>query len=362
MRSPGRAALLAGYAAMGVTSAAYPAALPQAGAQGVDPLLGIPLLFGMLLVGTLAAAALHRVDPRRLLLAGTAIQAAALLIAPGAFLPACAVAGLGFGLAEADANLLTRLLAVERTGASLAGMTAMVALAATACPVLLALLGMLVLPWLALVSLPAAILLLAWRGPLTAAAAGPAPHGIARLAPIALALVLFVGVETVVSGWSAVLPQQLLALDARAAAVGTSAFWLLMSAGRLLARILVGRALPGPRYLAIALGGAAVLLGAAAALGTAIPWLALAIAAVATVLLAPGYSLLLGAALAAIPAATARRATGILVALGAVGGTLVPLGVALAVGVSPSGALGVGAVLLVLVAALAIGHARLAPR
>lgn len=135
------------YAAMGVTAAAFPAALPSVAAfagVGVERLLpGISLLFGALLVGVLGVSALQWVDPRRCLAAGSLLQAMALVLmavgrSEASFLVACSVAGLGFGLAEASANLLTRLLAAEKTATELAGMTAMTAAAAAVCPLVLA--------------------------------------------------------------------------------------------------------------------------------------------------------------------------------------------------------------------------------
>ncbi|HMH92388.1 MAG TPA: hypothetical protein VK586_15045 [Streptosporangiaceae bacterium] len=99
-------------------------------------------------------------------------------------------------------------------------------------------------------------------------------------------LFLFVGAETVFSGWSSVLP--LGGAPARAAALGTSAFWALMAAGRYLAASLLRRGVPPGRYLILGLAAAAVDLAIAAGIGSSAPGVELALAALATASLAPG--------------------------------------------------------------------------
>jgi len=354
------------YAAMGVTAATIPAALPSVAAfagVGAEHLLpGISLLFGALLVGVLGVSALHRVAPRRYLAAGSLLQATGLvIIAVGrsevSFLVACSVAGLGFGLAEASANLLTRLLAAEKTATELAGMTAMTALAAAVCPLVLALNAgtqagfALALGCLALLPVTAALAVAyRWRGPTSAdeddqPTATRRPGTLRGLAIIAVGLFLFVGVETVMSGWSSVLPQQMLDLEPHIAALGTSGFWILMAVGRGAARV-VGSRTGGAPYLVVTLGLGAAALGVAAALGDADPRLGLVVAGIATVLLAPGYSLILGIALAAVDVDTARRVTGVLVAIGSAGGSLIPLAVIALVGARPAGSLALASALL----------------
>ena len=90
------------------------------------------------------------------------------------------------------------------------------------------------------------------------------------------------GAETVFSGWSSVLPLEVLRLSPRAAALGTSAFWILMAAGRYLAAALLRRGVPPRRYLVLGLAAAAADLAIAAAIGSSAPGLALALAALAT--------------------------------------------------------------------------------
>jgi hypothetical protein len=364
--------LAAAFAAMGVTAATFPAALPSvaafAGVEAERLLPGISLLFGALLVGVLVVSALHRSNPYTLLAAGCLLQAGALLgvgfsSSAGPFLLACAVAGLGFGLAEASANLLTRLLAADRTASSLAGMMAMTALAAAVCPVVLAVVAtgragfLLTLVCLAVLQVAAALaaVLLRHRRMRTDEPAVRRKAGVHGLAVIAVGLFVFVGVETVLSGWSSVLPQRLLDLDPRTAAFGTSGFWILMTAGRFAARVIAART-GAVRHLVATLGLGAVALGVAAAFGNTDPRLSLVLAGIATVLLAPGYSLILGTALASVDAGAARWVTGVLVAIGSAGGSLIPLGVVFLAGARPAGSLAIAAALLLAAVLCALLH------
>lgn len=136
------------------------------------------------------------------------------------------------------------------------------------------------------------------------------------LVPAAVALALYVGVETLLSGWSAVLTHDLLGADPALAALGASVFWLLMSAGR--------------AWGARTRGGITVraLLAAAlftlAALGGRAPTAVVAACAATVLVVAPAYPRLLGAALDRLDGPAAARWTGPLVAAGAAGGSVLP--------------------------------------
>jgi hypothetical protein len=369
------------FAAMGVTSAAFPASLPATAARlGEDParlLPGISVLFGGLLAGVLLVSAARPRAAPRLLGAGAVLQAAALVglaVAPdlAAFYLACGVAGIGFGLAEASGSALARRLAAERTTAALAGLNGAAAVSAAACPLIVAAAAPGALP-LALGPLLLVPLASAWlsirAGPVPGRPAGrsaepavpeatPAGPGgsrqvLAGVLPGGALLFLFVGVETVFSGWSSVLPLEVLRLSPRTAALGTSAFWILMAAGRYLAAALLRRGVPPRRYLVLGLAAAAVDLALAAAIGRTAPGLQLALAALATASLAPGYALILGQTLARVGDHAVQRMTGILVAAGSAGGSVIPLAVALGVGAAVPSLLLTQAGLLLACAALA---------
>jgi hypothetical protein len=372
---------------MGVTSAAFPASLPATAARlGESParlLPGISVLFGGLLVGVLVVSAARPRTAPRLLGAGAVLQAAALLglaAAPdtAGFYLACAVAGVGFGLAEASGSALARRLAAERTTAALAGLNGAAAVSAAACPVIVAAAAPgslpLALGLLLLVPLASGCLAVwAWRVPrieparpgATAvpgiesgrrpakAGTGGIGRALAGVLPGGALLFLFVGTETVFSGWSSVLPLEVLRLSPRTAALGTSAFWALMAAGRYLAAALLRRGVPAGRYLVLGLAAAAGELAIAAWIGSSAPGVELALAALATASLAPGYALILGQALGRVDDDAVQQVTGILVAAGAAGGSLIPLAVALGVGAAVPALLLAQAGLLLACAALA---------
>jgi hypothetical protein len=384
---------------MGVTSAAFPASLPATAARLAESparlLPGISVLFGGLLAGVLIVSAVRPRTTPRLLGAGAVLQAAALLGLAAApdivgFYLACLVAGVGFGLAEASGSALARRLAAERTTAALAGLNGAAAVSAAACPVIVAVaapgalplaLGVLLLVplasgWLALRAWPvpridrvrrnataiprepgqpsATALSSIEPGQLSATAGrGGMRRVLAGVLPGAVLLFLFVGAETVFSGWSSVLPLEVLRLSPRAAALGTSAFWTLMAAGRYLAAALLRRGVPPGRYLVLGLTAAAGDLAIAAWIGSSAPGLQLGLAALATASLAPGYALILGQTLARIDDDAVQRVTGVLVAAGSAGGSLIPLGVALGTGAAVPALLLTQAGLLLACAALA---------
>jgi hypothetical protein len=369
------------FSAMGITSAAFPASLPATAARlGESParlLPGISVLFGGLLAGVLLVSAARPRAAPRLLGAGAVLQAAALLglaVAPDltGFYLACGVAGIGFGLAEASGSALARRLAAEHTTAALAGLNGAAAVSAAACPLIVAAAAPGALP-LALGPLLLVPLASAWLAirtwPVPGRPAGrsaepagpgakPAGPGGSRQVPAGVLpggalLFLFVGAETVFSGWSSVLPLEVLRLSPRTAALGTSAFWILMAAGRYLAAALLRRGVPPQRYLVLGLAAAAVDLALAAASGRTAPGLQLALAALATASLAPGYALILGQTLARVGDHAVQRMTGFLVAAGSAGGSVIPLAVALGVGAAVPALLLTQAGLLLACAALA---------
>jgi fucose permease len=155
------------------------------------------------------------------------------------------------------------------------------------------------------------------------------------LAPVAGALFVYVGVETVFAGWSAVIPAGALGLNASTAALGTSAFWILMATGRYAACLILKSAVR-PRTLLLAICAAASACFAVAGLFRyANPGAAVFAAGGAVLCLGPMYSLILGIGLIRVTVQDAKKAVGLLVACGAAGGSFVPATV-LAVTADPS--------------------------
>lgn len=370
-----RTGLFAAFASLGVTAAFIPAMLPAA-ERAIDGDLSaaVPALFGGLLIGVLLSALLlMRFPPRVTLILGSVLQALAIASAPWAgtavaFLIAAAIAGLGFGLVEAAGAVSAKSVSTGSATGILSALLGTVAACAAVTPLLVAL-GASTLPVLSLLALVplATVALLARRSEPAHSAAATTDDTPARrdlralivLVPFAVALPLYVGVETVLSGWSATIPERALALDPALAALGTSVFWGLMAVGRFTAAGLRRLEVRPTVMLGVGTGTAAFLLGVAGALVGPFPVAALLALAVVIVLFAPNYGLIVGIALDTLDAAHSAAATGVLVACGAAGGTFVPM-IILLVGDSPASAstFFVSAALCALVPALVLWGAR----
>lgn len=330
-----RAGLFTAFAGLGVTAAFVPAILPSAErAMTADLSAAVPALFAGLLVGVLASGPLlTRQPPRTALMLGSALQAAAVVVValsetPAVFIVAAAITGVGFGLVEASGSVAAKSLATGSATGLLSALLGTVAVCAAVTPLLVAvgsparaLLGI-----LAIVPLLTVAILAGAAAP-SARAEVPAQRdvrGLLVLLPFAVALPLYVGVETVLSGWSAVIPERILAVDPGLAALGTSAFWTLMAIGRFGAAGLRRLSVSPIVILAGATSVAALLMAAAGMLVDSAPVGALVALAAVVVLLAPSYGLILGLALDRLNPARSAAVTGALVACGAVGGTFVP--------------------------------------
>jgi len=243
-------------------------------------LRAVPVLFAGLFAGVvLAPLTIARLDGERAVAVGALLQAAALLAMassarPAGFLAGAAATGVGFGLTEAAATSLTNRLRATSSRA-LTGLTAVTAAAAALTPVAVVVAGedlsRAVLALAAVPHLLAATVLGrdgAKRPRAVTARTGEARD--ARVGWLAAALFCYVGAETVVSGWSASLAQGLLDLSPATAALGTSAFWVLLMLGRLASSVALDRGLqPASLLLLCQLGAASCLAGAAFAVYTA---------------------------------------------------------------------------------------------
>lgn len=365
------ATLLLAFASLGAVSAAIPASLPGTAARlGIaagDLLPGVSLLFLGLFAGVVVVAIPRRGNAGTMLWVGCALETVGLLAvacAPtvAAFFAAALLTGIGFGLVEATATALTRARSLHGTPARLSRLNGASAIAAAVVPLLL----LTVPPALVWAPLAAVSLVPAGAAVLGTAArtAWPADSALARASrprsaparrmwPFAVALFLFVGAETILSGWSSTLPTALLDLPVGAAVAGTTVFWVLMAGGRFACTAILARGVRPRDYLgaSFALAVALALLGARIGEGVGA---ALLVAAV-VVCVAPGYALLLGSALLVAPPETAARTASALVAVGAAGGSAISFAVAATVGTEPTAVL--LAVAALLAASVVVGSA-----
>ncbi|MCE0509738.1 hypothetical protein LVJ59_11870 [Microbacterium sp. KKR3/1] len=330
-----RAGLFTAFAGLGVTAAFVPAVLPSTErAMATDLSAAVPALFGGLLIGVLTSGPLLvRRPPRTTLMLGSALQAVAIIAAsvadaPAVFIAAAAVAGFGFGLVEASGSVAAKSAAAGSATGLLSALLGTVAVCAAVTPLLVAV-GSGMRPLLGILAIVPLLALAMLAGPAAPTSPAETPahrdvRGLLTLLPFAVALPLYVGVETVLSGWSAVIPERILAVDPGLAALGTSAFWTLMAVGRFSAAGLRRLFISPIVILVSATGAAAVLMATAGILVESAPGVALGALAAVVVLLAPSYGLILGLALDHLDPARSAAVTGALVACGAVGGTFVP--------------------------------------
>lgn len=345
-----KAGLFTAFGGMGATASVIPAAIPleahKLDSPVSDYLGAVPALFFGLLVGVLLASFLLRVmTAAGILSAGSALQGSALLGAAvaadgSAFIGAAAVAGLGFGLCEASGSLVARVIAGERTSGLLSALTGTVALIAALAPLVIVaeLLGGTPGPLLLTVSFvhfATAALFFFSRTIGAESETDPSAYltGTSRralsllVAPVSAALFLYVGVETIFAGWSAVIPGEILALDAAAAAAGTSVFWGLMAAGRYTTWFILKTKIGPPVVLTSTCAVASASFAIAGWIRDAHPEAALGIAAVAIACLGSVYSLVLGIGLSRVKVQDAKKAVGLMVACGAAGGACIPTAV-----------------------------------
>lgn len=330
-----RAGLFTAFAGLGVTAAFLPSILPSAErAMAADLSVAVPALFAGLLAGVLVSGPLlMRRPPRTALVLGSALQAAAVVTValagtPATFIAAAVVAGFGFGLVEASGSVAAKSVAVGSATGLLSALLGTVAVSAAVTPLLVAA-GSDIRPMLGVLAIVPLLPVVMLAGVSTVFTRSERPphrdvRGLLVLLPFAVALPLYVGVETVLSGWSAVIPERILAVDPALAALGTSAFWTLMAVGRFGAAALRRLSVSPIVILVSATSAAAVLMAVAGMLVGSTPVGTLVALAAVIVLLAPSYGLILGLALDRLDPARSAAVTGALVACGAVGGTFVP--------------------------------------
>lgn len=346
--------LVVSFAGLGATASTVPSSIPalaeEFGTATAALTPAVPALFAGVLAGVLLTPALgRRLAPSSLVRAGAVVQALALLLVaasptPVLFVAGAAAAGLGFGLVEAAGTASARLGAGADAPRLLVRLTLAVAVLGTLTP--LAVLAASSAGAVRLVPVVVAVLqvvvaLQRRAGSAAAAVAADAPaqrssasghSGSSRspgrgvLLPLALtgtAIACYVGVETILSGWSAAIVSVELGADAAVAALGTSAFWLLISVGRLVG-VVAGRRLPVEGLGIAATAGVALAVGAAALVSeVSAPW-AVALLAVAVFFAGPCYALLLGLGLDLVSSARSVGVASALVAVGAAGGVVVP--------------------------------------
>jgi fucose permease len=331
------------FLALGVAISAIGPALPELAARTGSSLEALGGVFSALFLGALVAQLASgplsdRLDQRLVLLAGMALFAlgtAGYLLSRALPLTlACAaLAGLGQGALVIGSNLLVARVFADRSTAALNLLNVFFGIGDVVGP---ALAGLALRAWgsaipalwlgAALIVLPAGLLPRLGRlapAPRSATRGGGGPP-ILR-APLLWALgslvLVYVGTEISMSGWTATYIQRTTALDAAAGALVTAGFWLAITVGRVLAALSGARLAPN-RLLQICLVGA-LFGGALLALSVGRPLATIA----AVLLLGLSFGPIYPTALALTADGFPERpgvAVSIVSALGSLGGMLLP--------------------------------------
>ncbi len=329
------------FAGMGATAALVPAVLPSMGRAVGGPVLeAAPLLFAGLLAGVVLSPLLARAAGAigavrtGVLVQFVALGVLAVAADPAMVFAAAAVAGFGFGIVEACGTTLARDVGGAAAPRMLTLLTATVAVVATVAPLLVVAAGAggfrAVLAVGALTQLAAAALVRGGRG----AVPGPAVRGLpVPVLFLGVALFLYVGVESTLSGLSAATIASTLQTTPAVAAAGTSAFWLLMTAGRFAGAALLGAGARPWILAGVSLGVVAVALFAAFV--AAMPVVVLVLLGISVLGCGPCYALLISVAGSSLPAGAALSIAA-LIAAGAAGGALIPAVVIATGGLRPS--------------------------
>jgi fucose permease len=331
------------FFALGVIDGALGLALPDLAANASSNLAAIGAIFTALFLGSfimqLIAGPLNdRLGQRPVLLLGIGLLAAGICgvaISQALLLTlACAlVAGLGHGAIAVSTNVLIAQVFAARSASALNLINVFFGVGAVTGP---AIAGLTLRVWgtaLPVLWLGAGLMLLQAPFVLRLASAPSLAHhddlaapGVALLRSPLLwvfggLLLLYVGTETGIGGWTATYMERTTTIGAAAAALVTSGFWLALTGGRV-AGALIGARVSGGVLLRLSLAGAL----AGAVLLVLSPGNA-ALTVVAVLLIGFCFGPIFPTALS-IVTATFRRAPGtaasVVVAMGSLGGMLLP--------------------------------------
>ncbi|MFL5806944.1 MAG: MFS transporter [Roseiflexaceae bacterium] len=336
------------FVALGGITAALGPALPDLAANTGSSLAAVGAVITALFVGSLIALIVagplnDRIGQRPVLLAGVALLALGTFgVAASHWLPLtllCAVvAGLGHGAIDVSTNVLIAEVFAARSAAALNLLNVFFGLGAVAGP---ALASLTLRAWgSALPALWASAGLMLLQAPLIPLLADtprapphPATHTRATRAmhasplrspllwAIGALVLVYVGVENGISGWTTVYLTRTTALDQATAALVTSGFWLALTGGRVAGAIIGARLAPNTLLLFMLSGGLAG--GALLAASTSSASLTVAAVLLLGFCLGPIFPTALAIATASFRQAPGTAAS-MVVALGSVGGTLLP--------------------------------------
>jgi fucose permease len=338
------AATSASFFALGMVTASLGPALPDLATHAATSLAAIGTVFTALFCGGLVAQLVagplnDRIGQRPVLLAGLVLLFAGtigLTISPSlALMLACAfIAGLGHGAIDVSTNVLIAEVFANRSASALNLLNVFFGLGAFAGP---AIAGLTLRVWgtalpglwlgaglMLMQTLLVPLLAVPSRDARLEAHAAPSGWAVLRgptLWSLGALLLLYVGVENGIGGWTTTYLERTTALGAATSALITASFWLALTAGRVVGALAGTRMAAGALLLASLAGSLVSGVLLAASVGNAL-LSALAVLAIG-LFFGPIFPTTL-----AIVTSTFRRAPGtaasVAVALGSAGGMLIP--------------------------------------
>jgi len=335
-----------GFFALGLVTAALGPALADLAGNTGSSLAAVGSVFTALFLGALlaqgvAGPARDRLGPRPVLLAGLALISLGtlgLINAPWLWLAlVCGfIAGLGHGAVDVVISVSVSDLFSDRRAAALTLVNVFFGVGAFVGPLVA---GLALRAWdtaLPALWLGAGLLLglmplmARWipaARPAGGSAERPAVQGRTFLKSpllwmLGLLLLVYVGIENGTGGWAPTYLERVTGIAAADAALATSGFWMAITASRFIGA-LIGTRLPAPALLAgslvtAALGSLLMVIGSASTIATVAGILLLGLG------FGPVFPTTIALVTAAFPT-TSGSAAGAAVALGSLGGMLLPL-------------------------------------
>lgn len=335
------------FALMGAASASVPASIPfrstEIGVPSSELLLAVPFLFLGLLVGILATPLLSKsIGINRQAKIALITQAVGVLLngmssSSVFFIFSALLLGFGFGQLEVLITSITRQSSYD-VGRSLTRIGAFLSFAAFLTPLLLMLAESLQLSFV--------INLLIFFASIYVASIFTSPkfdvtnQNISLLKSksvnvyfLLVASACYVGAETILSGWSAVLYENNVSSKSAIAPLGTSIFWFALTLGRLLGTWSATLSLSKKTVAMLwSIGFFLSLIFLYFATGKSNGSFFLPIFIVAVTFAGPCYGFLIGHAVSFFDVSQAVKSASLYVLVGAIGGVTIPLVVQLATG------------------------------
>jgi fucose permease len=327
---------------LGLVTAALGPVLPELASNTTSSLSRVGAIFTMLFLGALLAQSIagplmDRLGQRPLLFAGLALLAIGILgVSLSRSFPltlACAlIGGLGHGAIDVSGNVMIAEAYAARRVSALNLLNVFFGMGAVASPAIASLTLRLWGSAIPTLWLSAALLVLlipfvyASSTPRTGNPLHQHPdrlviYRVPILWAFGILLLLYVGVENGLGGWTTIYIDRTTALGLDRAALVTSGFWLMLTAGRVLG-VFLGSRFASARVLGLSLGGS-LIGGIVLMLSTGNAPLSIAAVLILGFFFGPVFPTVLAITTASFPGGPGQAAS-VVVVLGSIGGMLLP--------------------------------------